>query len=345
MCTLDGVTFGTSHQEMVWGYQDRVKRSEDLISEYLGQQLPQPLESVHVFDRLDWIDTNIDGFRDMFEPFEHLNERALQNGSNGSHLVGHLNQAVLTSQLGVLIGYLAQRVLGQYDTALFGKEPVATGKLYFVEPNIAGLQERLGVDPEEFRLWIALHEATHAFEFEANPWMRGYMNSLLGQYLENVSGDLGKMYGESGGNGLGSMAKRIAGNAMKGGNFAEWLMTPAQRAVFSELQAMMCLAEGYSNHVMQAVGEKLLPGYNEMKERFDQRGQNRSSGEQLFIKLTGLDMKYEQYTLGENFVNEIVREGGIDFMNQVWKSPAHLPTMEEIHAPRRWMERVGALVA
>ena len=31
-------------------------------------------------------------------------------------------------------------------------------------------------------------------------------------------------------------------------------MSPQQRAVFQQLQALMALMEGYSNHVMQRVG-------------------------------------------------------------------------------------------
>ena len=81
--------------------------------------------------------------------------------------------------MGVLLGYLARRVLGQYDLSLLGREPRCAGRLYFVEPNIAGVQQELGLDDEDFRLWIALHETTHAFEFEAYPWVREYFNTML----------------------------------------------------------------------------------------------------------------------------------------------------------------------
>jgi putative hydrolase len=103
----------------------------------------------------------------------------------------------------------------------------------------------------------------------------------------------------------------------------------------------MCLLEGYSNHVMDEVGRRLLPTYPRMKHLFDQRRQRRSVGEQLFAKLTGLDLKYEQYVLGERFVNEIVRSRGLTFANRVWSSAWHLPTLDEIREPARWIERIG----
>ena len=32
---------------------------------------------------------------------------------------------------------------------------------------------------DDLRKWIALHEATHAHEFEVHPWVRGYLNGQL----------------------------------------------------------------------------------------------------------------------------------------------------------------------
>ena len=332
---------GLSRIERSWQYRQWVHRSEKAISEYLGLALPQALESVHVFDRADWIDANISNFRDMFEPFEQFNQQVMSNSSNGTRLMGSINQLLLTSQLGALIGYLSQRVLGQYDTALLGKEHIGGGKLYFVEPNIEILQERLGLKPDELRLWIALHEVTHAFEFEANPWLRQYMNSLLTRYLETVTKDVSRIQGENAG--LGKMLGRVATNVFKGGNLIEWVMSPDQRAIFQELQALMCLVEGYSNHVMQQVGQGLLSSYHWMKERFEERNKSKSQAEKWFTRLTGLDAKYEQYALGERFVNEVVRQKGIGFVNRVWQSPALLPTMEEIRRPDQWVQRVSRL--
>ncbi|MGH2931100.1 MAG: zinc-dependent metalloprotease, partial [Solirubrobacteraceae bacterium] len=124
-------------------YRAMVRRSEDVIGRYLKQSLPLPLSSVETFDRFQWIDANIASFRQLFEPLESMNRQALRNASVGTHVLGEVNQVVLSGQLGLLLGYLARRVLGQYDTALLGREPVTTGRLYFVEPNIAFSELRL----------------------------------------------------------------------------------------------------------------------------------------------------------------------------------------------------------
>jgi coenzyme F420 biosynthesis associated uncharacterized protein len=319
-------------------YRSMVRDSEDRIGEYLRQQLPLPLERVEVFDRTQWIDANIAGFQLLFEPLESMNRNALRDATIGAHLFGELNQTVLSGQLGILMGYLARRVLGQYDTALLGREPVTTGRLYFVEPNVAQTQSKLGLEGGEFRMWIALHETTHAFEFEAHPWLRDYMNGLLRQYFDTVSQDLGQFALAPGG--VMGLIQRVIQNAPRTRSALELFMTDEQQQIFQKLQALMCLLEGYSNHVMDVVGSTLLPTYPFMKRRFETRHQNRSTAEQIFTRLTGLDLKLEQYVLGEKFVNKVVGSIGIDQFNQVWEGPAALPTMSEIYEPERWRARV-----
>src|SRR5579883_2800260 len=245
-------------------YRAMVRRSEDVIGQYLNQTLPLPLSNVETFDRFQWIDANISSFQKLFEPLESMNRDALRNATIGTHFFGEINQVVLSGQLGLLLGYLARRVLGQYDTALLGKEPVTTGRLYFVEPNIATSEQRLRLDGRQFRMWIALHETTHAYEFEAHPWLRDYMNDLLGQYFDSVGRDLGRF--AVGPGGMAGIAQRVWQNLPRTQTAIELFMTDEQKDIFQKLQALMCLLEGYSNHVMDVVGEGLLDTYPLMKK-------------------------------------------------------------------------------
>ena len=54
-------------------------------------------------------------------------------------------------------------------------------------------------------------------------------------------------------------------------------MTPAQLQTFHRTQALMSLLEGYSNHVMNAAGERLLPGFAEIHDRFERRNDRRAA--------------------------------------------------------------------
>jgi coenzyme F420 biosynthesis associated uncharacterized protein len=321
-------------------YAGHVDRAMELVAEYTGIELPPARAQVYVFDRAEWVDANLAQFELMFAPLDEAYAGTLAR-MKGATTVGAFGQAMLSGQMGLLLGYLGQRVLGQYDLSLLGREPVTEGRLYFVEPNMASLVRCYHLPGEEFRAWIALHEVTHAFEFEGHPWVREYMNSLLTNYLRSLAEDL---FGNRPGGALGTFAGRIKDNLSASGHMLELMMSPEQRSAFQQLQALMALMEGYSNHVMQRVGTVHLKDHEVLRSTFESRARNRGAGERLFIKLTGLDVKLEQYALGERFCQQVVDAKGIDFLNRVWEGPQHLPTLEEINNPERWVARQAAVL-
>lgn len=320
-------------------YVRMVQEAEELVSSYTGTALPIPLGSVHVFDRQDWILTNIANFKSMFEPLEQMHLRNSRTNSAGAAVLNGTNRLILSGELGLLIGYLAKRVLGQYDFSLLGKEALTTGHLYFVEPNIAGLQNELGLSPADFRLWIALHESTHAHEFEAHPWLRDHFNQILARYLENLDQDLQRF--RTGREGLKKFAERVLDGLADHQRWVELVMTKEQRQAFRHMQALMCVVEGYSNHVMNAVGKQLLPTFDLIRIRIEQRQSQKSVAERLFTRLTGLNIKLEQYRLGERFVEQVVGTAGMDIMNKVWEKPENIPTLDEIDRPESWVRRIS----
>jgi coenzyme F420 biosynthesis associated uncharacterized protein len=317
-------------------YTRLVEQSEPLIAEYLGVGLPQPINRVYVVDRREWLEANFASFEVLFAPIEDLyTQVGARQGSLGATL-GQINSTVIGAQMGVLLGFLARRVLGQYDLSLLSPDPQTRGSLYFVEPNIARVQQQLGLSDEDFRLWIALHETTHVFEFEAYPWVRTYFNDLLRQFLGQVSTQL-----EGLGVGLPQLLGRLLGNRSSGQHWIERMLTPEQQRIFDQLQALMSLVEGYSNHIMNAIGGRLLPSFEQIEQRVQQRQQNRPLFEELFNRITGMDLKLAQYQQGEAFVNAVAASHGVDFVNRVWERPEHLPTMAEIREPQKWIARMG----
>jgi coenzyme F420 biosynthesis associated uncharacterized protein len=327
----------TERDQLDTYYRDLGQRCVPIVSAYTKSDLPRTLDQTFAFDRVDWINANIDGFRAMFAPLEELNPNKGGKQTVAAALWGGLNQKMLSAELGFLLGYLARRVLGQYDLALLGREPVSEGKLYYVEPNIRSVEQSLGLPAEEFRMWLALHETTHAFEFEAHPWVREHFNHLLEQYFEFLREDVG--YLKQGMRGVRTLIDRARENRQGNANWIEAIMTPEQRALFHEMQALMCMVEGYSNHVMNAVGRDLLPSFDLISKKFEQRQQQRNTAARIFARLTGLDMKLEQYRLGEAFIDHVVRARGHDVARRIWDGPEFLPRMEELRAPDMWLAR------
>lgn len=341
-----GDTLTASERESLDAYYGRlVAACVPIVTEYTGTSLPVDTERTYAFDRVDWINANLEGFKRMFEPIESLDTSG--NGTNAlSRTWKGVNQTLISYEVGVLLGYMARRVLGQYDLALLGREPVtSTGKLYYVEPNIRGTEAKLGLPKDDFRMWLALHETTHAFEFEAHPWVRTHFNGLLDRYMSFLKQD--SEFLKQGVQGLKVFAKRVQSNRnteSEGGWIAAF-MDDEQRALFSEMQALMCVIEGYSNHVMNAVGRDLLENYEMISRKFEERQKQRSQADQMFAKLTGLDVKMEQYRQGEAFIDTVVAERGHAFAHRVWDKPENLPTMDEIRNPFAWIARVDAKFA
>lgn len=317
-------------------YMELVRQSEPLIADYLGVELPHPIERVYVVDRREWLEANFLSFEQLFRPVEEMYQQNAQTRTAFGTLLGDWNSRVIGAQVGGLLGFLARRVLGQYDLSLLAPEPQVQGALYFVEPNIAAIQTQLGLNDAEFRLWIALHETTHVFEFEAYPWVREYFNGLVRGYFEQLNEQI-SMFGGN----LGRLINQFTQNRNSDKHWIEVMLTPEQRAIFDQLQAMMSLVEGYGNHVMNAIGEQLLPSFKQIEYRMEQRQRNRSLVDQIFFRITGMDLKLAQYQQGERFVNTIVQSHGIKFASQVWDGPENLPTMVEIRDPQQWIARMS----
>ncbi len=322
-------------------YTELVDTVIPVVQAYIGVPLPHSAVTTLAFDRVDWVNANIDAFRDMLAPFEEL-ARADAKQSAASQLMAGVNRKVVSLEVGILLGYLSRRVLGQYDIALLGREQIGGGKLYYVEPNIRHIESTLGLPADDFRMWLALHETTHVFEFEAFPWVRPYFNGMLEEYFGYLKEDAALL-----GQGLKNLKVFVerARSGDAGSSWIEHLMNEQQRELFNKMQTMMSVIEGYSNHVMNAVGRDLLNDYEPISRKFEHRQANRSQAELFFSKLTGLDVKMEQYRLGEQFIDAVVALRGHDFAVRVWSGPEFLPTPEELRNAELWVHRVDLIDA
>jgi putative hydrolase len=120
----------------------------------------------------------------------------------------------------------------------------------------------------------------------------------------------------------------------------EELMTADQRREFREIQAVMSLLEGFGDYMMDEVGRDLVPDVEHISARFHARRQQRSGFERAMMRLTGMDLKMEQYRKGEEFVAAIARARGAGALHTLWLGPENLPSPEEIDLPSLWLARV-----
>jgi len=247
-------------------------------------------------------------------------------------------------QAGLILAYLAGRVLGQYELFLppdpetpDGAAPA--GRLTLVAPNILMVERELGVDPHDFRRWVCLHEETHRTQFTSVDWLRGYVQEQMTEFLLASDLDPATILDR-----LRAAADAVAGavRASDGGDsLIEAIQTPRQREILDRLSAVMTLVEGHGDYVMDAVGPQVVPSVAQIRAAFNARRGSAGRLEQAIRRMLGIDLKMKQYAQGSRFVATVVGEAGMEIFNRVWTSPETLPTKDEIAAPTLWLERVG----
>ena len=317
-------------------YAAAMDRIVPVLSRALGTELPGVVERSGVVDRAGWVRANTTAFESLIGKLEAdlLDQVMPAGGGLAKATLALANRWVTTRQLGYLLGFMGQRVLGQYDLALLSAE-ATPGRLLFVEENIRQTASSLGVPLEPFRTWIALHETTHAFEFEAHPWLRPYLASRLERQMTLFGSDVKGMGREA----LRGLGRSLRGEA-DGEHWMERLMGAEQKRLFRETQAVMSLLEGFSDYVMDEVGRELVPGVERISARFHERRAKRTPFERSMLRLTGMDLKMEQYKKGEAFVRAIADARGPAALTRLWDGPETLPRDGEIEDPSRWIARV-----
>jgi coenzyme F420 biosynthesis associated uncharacterized protein len=308
-----------------------VAESEALISAYTGLVPAAPLPRAEAIDRAGWVTANQNSMRGVLDPVaEHIGDRL------GGRLQGVLNAGagvVLAAEVGVLSGYLAQRVLGQYEFSV--SDPDGPARLLFVGPNLADAAGKLEAGSDELLRWVALHETTHALQFGAVPWLRGYVAAAVGELMESATVDPKSMLRFPDPTNIGALI-----DAVRKGGLPALMIRPQQRETLERMQAFMAVVEGYAEHVMDAVGVQLLPNLPELRQALDKRRRERTGMLKLLERLIGLDMKLRQYEQGKTFCDAVVAHAGIGALNLAWSRPEAMPSMAELDDPRGWVRRV-----
>jgi coenzyme F420 biosynthesis associated uncharacterized protein len=334
------------------------------VREVTGLTSQGSVGPVAVVDRPGWIRANVSGFQVVLEPLaEKLAERGNPVPVAGP-LISSVGARVTGAQAGLILAYLSSRVLGQYElflppgegeapangtnggyganggsAAANGTAPsVGVGRLTLVAPNIVSVERELGVNPHDFRRWVCLHEETHRVQFTSVPWLRGYVQGMMTEFLLASDLDASAIVDR-----LRTAAGAVA-EAVRGGDgesLMEAMQTPAQRELLDKLTNVMTLVEGHGDYVMDAVGPRVVPSVAEIREKFSQRRGSAGRMEQILRRILGIDLKMKQYEQGSKFVAEVVAEAGMAGFNRVWTSPETLPTRAEMAKPADWLARIG----
>ena len=311
------------------------------VASATGLDVARDSAATVVVDRPDWIRANVESFQVLVDPIvEALLERKADKPP--SPLTVTIGSRAAGIEVGVLLGYLATRVLGQFE--LLGPPQSADdderspGRLTLVAPNIVAAERGLAVDPSDFRLWVCLHEVTHRTQFASAPWLHRHVQDLLREFLLLSDLDAAALLDRlrSAASGINDVAR-----GRREASLVELIQTPEQRAVLDRITGLMSLLEGHADVVMDLVGPSVIPSVGTIRQRFDRRRQQANPVAKIVRRLLGIEMKLKQYAEGAAFVRAVIASVGMPGLNVVWSSPEQLPSGAEIRDPAAWLRRVG----
>ncbi|MHB1536018.1 MAG: zinc-dependent metalloprotease [Acidimicrobiales bacterium] len=313
--------------------------AEDLVAAETGLRSLAGPARARVVDRSEWVSANVASFQRLLRPVTAKLGAQLDRPGRWSVLPIGVSQRLAGAQVGLLLGWMSGRVLGQYDQLLIEDEdPDDQDLVYYVGPNILAVERRYRFPPREFRLWLALHEVTHRAQFTGVPWMRGHFMSLLQHTLDGIDPDPRRL--------LDALRRSVEGlrsgrNPLDEGGLLTLLATPDQYAAIQEIGGLMSLLEGHGDVTMDRAGAERIPNAavfsRTLKERRRQKGATK-----LIAALVGLDAKLRQYEQGERFIEAVEASGGRELFDKVWLDPWWLPSWPEIRQPDQWIARTGS---
>jgi len=297
-------------------YQKSIELIQPMVSQISGLRASPDTNAI-ICDRHEWIVNTASSlsflFKDVISMFWDILEQ-----QKAGRVARKTTGAVITTEIGLLLGFLSQKVLGQYDMGLPANR--ADDLLFIVEPNIMEREEKLGLQQVPLRFWILAHELTHKLQFENYGWIRDHYFYLVDKF------------------------QQIAADGIKKAKNSAWLSVSllADKEnwdLISRTQSFMSLIEGYADFVMFSVGENLA-GYEELKPVFSRKRVQQPIFKKLFEKLIGIDMKLSQYRQGLAFVAQINKLAGLAYLNEQMDSPEKIPTIAELAEPKKWLRRV-----
>src|SRR3954463_2653331 len=316
-------------------FEELTAEAEELVYQATGLRSLAGPPRARVADRAGWVRANNASLSRMLRPLtDKLGERM------GNTRLTPFAQRATGAELGLLLGWMSTRVLGQYDLLLVEDEdPDDQDIVYYVGPNVISLEKRFSFPPREFRLWLALHEVTHRAQFTGIPWMRDHFRSLIESSLGAVDPDP-KRFIEALSRSVDQMRK--GRNPLDEGGLVALLAGSEQYAVFQQVQGLMSLLEGHGDVTMDRAGADRIPSADRFSRVLRERRQQRGPG-RVLQKIVGLEAKMRQYERGERFIETVERAGGPELLDRAWQGPEWLPSGPEIEDPGLWIERVRSV--
>lgn len=278
-------------------------RAADLAVEYSGLRAGRGADQVAVVDRQGWVRGAAEMARTVIDDLPMPERRdgvRRRLGGVGYGVVG-----------GVALGLVSRHLLGQFDA--FSPQR----RLFLIAPNILAAERRQRFVADDFRLWVALHEQTHAVQFSAAPWLVDYLKLRFVAVATDDS----------------SVLETLRTIPSRGA--ASLVASRKGHTTMDEITAVMTLLEGHADFTSDAAGARHIPTVAKLRKAFAREG-----GPNRWAKLLPVVDKNKQYRSGLQFCEAVAAKVGADGLGRAFVDEDSLPTLYEIGNPAAWLRRV-----
>ena len=242
-----------------------------------------------------------------------------------AQLFGNLPQVLgpflFGMQAGSMVGQLAYRAMGQYDLPM-PRPP--RDELILVPLTIDAFASAWSLPADDARLWVCVREATHHAVL-GRPHVRARLDQLIGEYVGAFEPDPQALESRLSGFDPTDMTALQEAFGDPETLLGE-MQNDAQRAIQVPLRALLAVLTGYTDHVIDVVGRRLIGSYGPLSEALRRRRLEESAGTRILGQLFGVALDEATCERGQAFVRGILERAGEEGLARLWRSERELPT-------------------
>jgi putative hydrolase len=334
-------------------FDDVVRAAQVSVAETTGLAATLGIPSVCV-DRSGWAQATLEGLMPVLTALAGALQRSgpsdlgdlaalgdeslpAESGDISAFLMQSLLPLLLGVWSGSMIGQLAHHALGQYDLPLPLHGPP---RQRFLVRNVEAFAEEWSLPADELRYALALREVVHGAQ-RSIPWVRDELERLATDYvgayevqpdaLQEQLGDLNITDPSS----MASLAQLGDPSALLGAMRSE-----RQTPLLASLQRFVSVLEGYTDIVVETLGERMMTSHARIDEALKRHRLDRGEAAAFVDRLLGLELDRGHYDVGIAFSRGVVERGGMEQLNRLWSGPEMMPTPTELEAPGLWLARI-----
>ena len=240
---------------------------------------------------------------------------------------------------GSMIGLLSHGALGQYDLPLPLDGPPA---LLFIAHNVDDFAQEWSLPLDEMRYALALREVVHGAQ-RAVPWVRARLVRCASEYVGAYEVQADAMEEQFGGfdptdpSSMEAIAQLNDPDMLLGA-----MQTERQKPLLAELQRFVSVLEGYTDVVVESIGERMVSSHGRIDEALRRHRLERGDATGFVDRLLGLELDRGHYDAGVAFCRGVMErsDGKLDQLNRLWTAETMVPTESELAAPGLWLARI-----